>query len=130
MQIYFHSRLCSYLSRVPILVEGTVHIYICGEILENYVCFFFLFCHLIGYIVYNAKTFRQFTLKCPYSSWCLFILLVYSLLFSLQCEWLPCCCSFVFPLLSVAKQPPAPSAKSFPSYLGIIWWEKALTLCE
>ncbi len=28
MQIYFHSRLCSYLSRVPILVEGTVHIYI------------------------------------------------------------------------------------------------------
>ncbi len=29
MQIYFHSRLCSYLSRVPILVEGTVCIYIC-----------------------------------------------------------------------------------------------------
>ncbi len=28
MQIYFHSRLCSYLSRVPILVEGTVCIYI------------------------------------------------------------------------------------------------------
>ncbi len=27
MQIYFHSRLCSYLSRVPILVEGTVYIY-------------------------------------------------------------------------------------------------------
>ncbi len=25
MQIYFHSRLCSYLSRVPILVEGTVY---------------------------------------------------------------------------------------------------------
>ncbi len=25
MQIYFHSRLCSYLPRVPILVEGTVH---------------------------------------------------------------------------------------------------------
>ncbi len=25
MQIYFHSRLCSYLSRVPILVEGTVN---------------------------------------------------------------------------------------------------------
>ncbi len=24
MKIYFHSRLCSYLSRVPILVEGTV----------------------------------------------------------------------------------------------------------
>ncbi len=24
MQIYFHSRLCSYLSRVPILMEGTV----------------------------------------------------------------------------------------------------------
>ncbi len=24
MQIYFHSRLCSYLPRVPILVEGTV----------------------------------------------------------------------------------------------------------
>ncbi len=28
MQIYFHSCLCSYLSRVPILVEGTVYIYI------------------------------------------------------------------------------------------------------
>ncbi len=28
MQIYFHSRLCSYLSRVPILVEDTVYIYI------------------------------------------------------------------------------------------------------
>ncbi len=28
MQIYFHSRLCSYLPRVPILVEGTVYIYI------------------------------------------------------------------------------------------------------
>ncbi len=26
MQIYFHSRLCSYLPRVPILVEGTVNI--------------------------------------------------------------------------------------------------------
>ncbi len=24
MQIYFHSRLCSYLPRVPILVKGTV----------------------------------------------------------------------------------------------------------
>ncbi len=29
MQIYFHSRLCSYLSRVPILVEGTV-LLVCG----------------------------------------------------------------------------------------------------
>ncbi len=28
MQIYFHSRLCSYLPRVPILVEGTVSIYL------------------------------------------------------------------------------------------------------
>ncbi len=27
MQIYFHSRHCSYLPRVPILVEGTVYIY-------------------------------------------------------------------------------------------------------
>ncbi len=27
MQIYFHSRLCSYLSRVPILVEDTVYIF-------------------------------------------------------------------------------------------------------
>ncbi len=26
MQIYFHSRFCSYLSRVPILVEGTVYV--------------------------------------------------------------------------------------------------------
>ncbi len=28
MQIYFHSRLCSYFSRVPILVEGTVYIHV------------------------------------------------------------------------------------------------------
>ncbi len=28
MPIYFHSCLCSYLSRVPILVEDTVYIYI------------------------------------------------------------------------------------------------------
>ncbi len=28
MQIYFHSRLWTYLPRVPILVEGTVYIYI------------------------------------------------------------------------------------------------------
>ncbi len=28
MQIYFHSHLCSYLLRVPILVEGTIYIYI------------------------------------------------------------------------------------------------------
>ncbi len=28
MQIYFHSRLCSYLPRVPILVERTVYIHI------------------------------------------------------------------------------------------------------
>ncbi len=33
MQIYFHSRLCSYLSRVPILVEGTV--YICYTFIMN-----------------------------------------------------------------------------------------------
>ncbi len=28
MQIHFHSHLCSYLSRVPILVEGTVYIFL------------------------------------------------------------------------------------------------------
>ncbi len=28
MQIYFHSRPCSYLPRVPILVEGTVCMYV------------------------------------------------------------------------------------------------------
>ncbi len=28
MQIYFHNCFCSYLPRVPILVEGTVCIYI------------------------------------------------------------------------------------------------------
>ncbi len=33
MQIYFHSRLCSYLPRVPILVEGTVYIKKMGEFL-------------------------------------------------------------------------------------------------
>ncbi len=27
MQIYFHCHFCSYLSREPILVEGTVHFY-------------------------------------------------------------------------------------------------------
>ncbi len=34
MQIYFHSRLCSYLSRVPILVEGTV--YICRSCFDHF----------------------------------------------------------------------------------------------
>ncbi len=32
MQVYFHSRLCSYLPRVPILVEGTVYIFLCLQI--------------------------------------------------------------------------------------------------
>ncbi len=32
MQIYFHSRLCSYLPRVPILVEGTVCMYVCMHV--------------------------------------------------------------------------------------------------
>ncbi len=41
MQIYFHSRLCSYLSRVPILVEGTVYIYTDSKLLNG--------------IVYNVK---------------------------------------------------------------------------
>ncbi len=39
MQIYFHSRLWSYLPRVPILVEGTViyiYIYICLHIHHVY----------------------------------------------------------------------------------------------
>ncbi len=36
MQIYFHSRLCSYLSRVPILVEGTVYIYVFIKPSENF----------------------------------------------------------------------------------------------
>ncbi len=39
MQIYFHSRLCSYLPRVPILVEDTV--YISGDI-KNALQFIFL----------------------------------------------------------------------------------------
>ncbi len=34
MQIYFHSRLCSYLSRVPILVEGTV-----CSLLQRYIAY-------------------------------------------------------------------------------------------
>ncbi len=49
MQIYFHSHLCSYLSRVPILVEGTVDM-----------CIFFgfyIFMHL-------ADTFIQSDLLC------------------------------------------------------------------
>ncbi len=31
MQIYFHSRLCSYLPRVPILVDGTVYIFLTDQ---------------------------------------------------------------------------------------------------
>ncbi len=40
MQIYFHSRLCSYLPRVPILVEGTVYIYIYIYIYSGFAFFF------------------------------------------------------------------------------------------
>ncbi len=36
MQIYFHSHLCSYLPRVPILVEDTVYIYI--NVYFIYIC--------------------------------------------------------------------------------------------
>ncbi len=38
MQIYFHSRLWSYLPRVPILVEGTVYnmwFDQCGAVVQN-----------------------------------------------------------------------------------------------
>ncbi len=34
MQIYFHSRLCSYLPRVPILVEDTVNLNIVKVVLD------------------------------------------------------------------------------------------------
>ncbi len=55
MQIYFHSRLCSYLPRVPILVEGTVcvcmyvcvHIYIYEVFAKTNNCIFLKPCFFI-----------------------------------------------------------------------------------
>ncbi len=40
MQIYFHSRLCSYLTRVSILVEATVYIYSIYIYIYIYICYF------------------------------------------------------------------------------------------
>ncbi len=57
MQIYFHSRLCSYLSRVPILVEDTVYIYIYIYI---YMCVDVLMGHRHLYI-YRLNTFFNLT---------------------------------------------------------------------
>ncbi len=37
MQIYFHSCLCSYLSRVPILVEDTVYSHMCVCVINTYI---------------------------------------------------------------------------------------------
>ncbi len=61
MQIYFHSRLCSYLPRVPILEEGTVY-NILFESKPNigiYIIFFFImfkFKTYINNLYTNIKT--------------------------------------------------------------------------
>ncbi len=47
MQIYFHSRLWSYLPRVPILVEGTVYIYI---------FFFYIYIFFVRYTIIQSIT--------------------------------------------------------------------------
>ncbi len=52
MQIYFHSRLCSYLPRVPILVEGTVYV-LC---LKNVHLFIYVSC-LMNWSVEETKSF-------------------------------------------------------------------------
>ncbi len=55
MQIYFHSRLWSYLPRVPILVEGTVYIYIYIYIYSIYVCIFSVtLVHFSNHPYYNT----------------------------------------------------------------------------
>ncbi len=41
MQIYFHRQLFSHLSRVPILVEGTVYIYI-------YIQYIYIYIYILG----------------------------------------------------------------------------------
>ncbi len=43
MQIYFHSHLCSYLPRVPILVEGTADIHMFSFVNITY-AWWFLYC--------------------------------------------------------------------------------------
>ncbi len=47
MQIYFHSRLCSYLPRVPILVEGTV----CTWVFYYYIFSYFVLFLYISLII-------------------------------------------------------------------------------
>ncbi len=49
MQIYFHSRLCSYLSRVPILVEDTVYVYV--YIYTVYIYIYLICIYLYFYIL-------------------------------------------------------------------------------
>ncbi len=54
MQIYFHSRLCSYLPRVLILVEGTVYIVLFFYICNQY--FLYSYCSVNPYIVMFMRT--------------------------------------------------------------------------
>ncbi len=63
MQIYFHSRRCSYLSRVPILVEGTVF---CVYIVHSYYTkLLFFSCIKDLKLESNAKIYK---LKCIFKT--------------------------------------------------------------
>ncbi len=68
MQIYFHSHPCSYLPRVPILVEGTVYIYICICVyIYNILLYIYnniIFCYIYIYI-YITKSTDKNTVKVP-----------------------------------------------------------------
>ncbi len=72
MQIYFHSHLCSYLLRVPILVEGTIYIYI-------YIPFLFDFGTEYDHL------FVRFTLLTKTIS-CSFLTFFYFIFFTIQ-DW-------------------------------------------
>ncbi len=65
MQIYFHSRLCSYLSRVPILVEGTVYTNMLlktGFVLQGHILYIIVHAQLTKYIqifIYMCASFKN-----------------------------------------------------------------------
>ncbi len=73
MQIYFHSRLCSYLPRVPILVEGTVNtntVYI----LKIFTCIYiYLYIYLLYLILYIFLIYKHNFFLNIYACVCIYI---------------------------------------------------------
>ncbi len=64
MQIYFHSRLCSYLPRVPILVEGTVYIYIYIYI---YICIVYIYIYTLLFKSLESVRFLNVFIRVSYA---------------------------------------------------------------